>query len=99
MLHGALDVYTSGGLRASLLELVEAGALALVVDLAGVEFVDSAGFSALLAGVRRAQARGGGLALVTADDSVVRMLRIMGLRDVMPVFASAEEAWASFETV
>jgi len=94
---GSLDVHTSGPLRAAMLEVVEEGAITVVADLSAVLFVDSAGFSALLAGARRLHARGGRLALVTTDDSVIRMLRIMGLLEVMPVFDTPDEAWAGLQ--
>ena len=94
---GALDVHSSGELRAVVLGAADAGVHAILVDLREVTFVDSAGFSALLSGARRLAPRGGRLALVSTDESVVRMLRIMGLTDVMPLAATPDEAWASLE--
>jgi anti-sigma B factor antagonist len=93
--RGSLDLASSSELRSVLFETVDAGAEALVVDLRQVTFVDSAGFSALLAASKRLTARQGHLVLVTTDESVVRMLRIMGLTEVMPVAATSEDAWAT----
>ena len=95
--EGSLDVYTSNQLREVLLGAADDGSDAIAVDLRAVTIVDSAGFSALLAGARRLGARSGRLVIITTDESVVRMLRIMGLTGVMPVVASPEEAWASLE--
>lgn len=93
--RGALDVNTSSELRSALFETVDAGGENVVVDLREVTFVDSAGFSALLAASKRLGARGGHLVLITTDESVLRMLRIMGLTEVMPVAATSEDAWAT----
>jgi anti-sigma B factor antagonist len=94
-LRGAVDVYSSPRLRAALIEAVEAGAQGVVVDLREVTFVDSAGFSALMSGAKRLPSDDGHLGLVTTDESVIRMLRIMGLTDALPVSPTHEDAWAS----
>lgn len=96
-LRGAVDVFSSPRLRAALIDAVEAGARAIVVDLREVTFVDSSGFSALMAAVKRLPSGEGHLALITTDESVIRMLRIMGLTDVLPVAATHEEAWAGLQ--
>jgi anti-sigma B factor antagonist len=93
--RGALDVNSSSQLRSALVETVEAGTDALVVDLREVTFVDSAGFSALMTAAKRLHARHGHLVLISTDESVVRMLRIMGLTDVMPLVGTPELAWAA----
>jgi anti-sigma B factor antagonist len=93
-LRGAVDVHSSPRLRAALIEAVEAGAHAIVVDLREVTFVDSAGFSALMSGAKRLPSGDSHLGLVTTDESVIRMLRIMGLTDTLPVSPTHEEAWA-----
>jgi len=93
--RGALDLNSSSQLRSALVEVVEAGTDALVVDLREVTFVDSAGFSALLTAAKRLRARDGHLVLITTDESVVRMLRIMGLTDMMPLADTPEHAWAT----
>src|SRR3954464_13417758 len=84
-LRGAVDVHSSPRLRAALIEAVEAGGHPHLVDPRGGPFVASAGFSALMSGAKRLPSGDGHLGLVTTDESVIRMLRIMGLTDVLPV--------------
>jgi anti-anti-sigma factor len=57
----------------------------LVVDLAGVTFIDCAGVSALLAICRHARALGGSVWPVDASPCVRRLVRITGLQPVLGV--------------
>jgi anti-anti-sigma factor len=55
----------------------------VVVDLAGVEFVDSAGLGALLASHERAKDAGIEMKLANPSDPVRRILDITGTADVL----------------
>ena len=59
-----------------------------IVDLEGVEFIDSAGLGVLLGGRERAQSRNGDLVLVATGRSVVRVLELTGLTRVFEIHAS-----------
>jgi anti-anti-sigma factor len=64
----------------------------VVVDLTPVEFFDCAGLRLLFRARRRVLARGGELRVACADRLVLRILRITGLADLVPVAPSVEEA-------
>ena len=72
---GDVDLSTAGRLRDALLSSAAAGH-PLVVDLAGVRFLDAAGISALVSG---RQATGGRLRIVGATGVVHRVLSVTGL--------------------
>ena len=95
--RGDLDVHSSPRLREALVEAIDAGATALVVDLRAVTFVDSAGFSALMSGVKRLAPREGRLIAVTTNEQVLHAIKLMGLADLIPVAATPEEAWAALD--
>ena len=48
---GEIDVYTAPKLREKLIDLVSAGNYHLVVDMEGVEFLDSTGLGVLVGGL------------------------------------------------
>src|SRR5580698_9028377 len=67
------------------------GALHLVIDLAGVGFMDSLGVSALVAVLRRAP-RGGRVVLASMTPYVLCLARLTHLHDVFDIFADADAA-------
>jgi len=78
-LTGQLDVATAPGFRQSLQEAQYVGAQRVVVDLSGVEFLDSFGLGVLVGGLRRARLHGGRLVLAAANERVRQILEITGL--------------------
>ncbi len=89
---GEIDVYTAPKLREQLIDLVGAGAYHLVVDMEGVEFLDSTGLGVLVGGLKRVRAHEGSLRLVCTQDRILKIFRITGLTKVFPIHASVEEA-------
>ena len=51
----------------------------LIVDLEGVDFIDSAGLGVLLGGLEPAKAAEGDLELVATGQNVIRVLELTGL--------------------
>jgi anti-sigma B factor antagonist len=61
---GEIDVYTAPKLREALLSLVDSGTYRLIVDMSGVEFLDSTGLGVLVGGLKRVRAHDGAIDLV-----------------------------------
>lgn len=91
---GEIDVYTAPSLRERLNELVASGYYDLVVDMEGVEFLDSTGLGVLVGGLKRARSHEGNLRLVCAQEKILKVFRITGLTKVFPIHATLEEALA-----
>jgi anti-sigma B factor antagonist len=89
---GEADLATAPQLHAKLVDLVENGTGSIVVDLTPVAFIDSTGLGALLAGHRRAHARGHTIRLVCPEGQTLRVLRLTGMDMVLPVYSSLVEA-------
>lgn len=84
-LRGELDMAATLRLEPALDEvLAENGIRKLLIDLREVTFIDSTGFSALLAAQERAQAEEVELALLRPPEDVGRALRVSGLDSVLP---------------
>ncbi len=80
-------------LKALFTELVQnEGKNFLVVDLSGVDYIDSSGLSALLLGHRLTRDSGGSLALFGAHGWTEKVIRISELHRVFNMFESEEEA-------
>ena len=91
---GEIDVYTAPTLRERLNELVAEGEYHLVVDMAGVDFLDSTGLGVLVGGLKRARSHEGSLQLVCDQEKILKVFRITGLTKVFPIHASLEGALA-----
>lgn len=92
---GEIDVYTAPKLREQLVDLVAAGSHQLIIDLEGVEFLDSTGLGVLVGGLKRVRAHDGSLQLVCTQDRILKIFRITGLTKVFPIHATVEEALAT----
>lgn len=80
---GDLDLEQAGMLRNALVGHIDAGTNRLVLDMAGCEFVDSAGISLLLTAHNRCAVTGGSLRLVELQPMVTRTLTVSGVLDLL----------------
>src|SRR3954447_11271663 len=92
---GEVDVYTAPRLRERLVELVEAGARSVIVDLSRVEFLGSTGLGVLVGALKRLRAAGGTLALVCGHERLLKIFRITALDRVFALYDSVEAATAA----
>jgi len=92
---GEVDVYTAPRLREKLVELVEAGARHVVVDLSRVEFLDSTGLGVLVGALKRLRAVNGTFGLVCAHERLLKIFRITALDRVFSLYDSVAAATAA----
>lgn len=91
---GEIDVYTAPKLRDTITELVAAGTYDIVIDMEGVEFLDSTGLGVLVGGLKKVRAHDGSLQLVCNQDRLLKIFRITGLAKVFTIHPSADAALA-----
>jgi anti-anti-sigma factor len=90
---GEVDVASCGVLRDSLLRIVtDAGFGGLVVNLAGVRFIDSAGIGVLVGVWRAVRDTSNGLALAAPTPQVRCVLDTAGLTKILPVHDAEADA-------
>ena len=92
---GEIDVYTAPKLREQLAELVDSGRHDIVVDMQGVEFLDSTGLGVLVGGLKRIKQHDGSMNLVCTQERILKIFRITGLTKVFPIHDSVAAAVAS----
>jgi anti-sigma B factor antagonist len=90
---GELDLYTVCHFRQALAELDPGSRV--VIDMSGVSFVDSAGVSALVGGVRRVRDRGGDVAVACPRPALSRLLRTIGVDRLVTISEDVERAMAA----
>ena len=89
-----IDITNAEGLRSALLRAAAAGSGTLVVDMTQTRFCDSSGLHALVAAHKSARAEGREVLLVVPAAAVLRVFAITGMDQVIPNFASLDEALA-----
>jgi anti-sigma B factor antagonist len=93
-LRGELDLIDAADV-ADALEAFAAREPRIIVDLAGLEFIDASGISALVRGRRHARDAGGDVLLAAPQRLVRQVLAIIREGDGFAVHASVAEAAAS----
>ena len=76
---GVLDLEASPALREALQAVLGDGSARLVVDLSGVETIDSVALGVLVSGLKSARKNGGDLRLARPSDRVKTLLKLAGL--------------------
>jgi anti-sigma B factor antagonist len=89
---GEIDVYTAPRLREKIISLVDAGKYHLIVNLEGVEFLDSTGLGVLVGGLKRVRQHDGWIELVCTQPRILRIFRITGLSRVFEIYDSVQQA-------
>jgi len=92
--RGEIHVTTAPEFSQRLTSAIEAGSTALVLDLSGVEFIDSTGLSVLLNALRRVHQLHGAMALVCANPTVLRLFEITKLDSTFDIFGDRASAVA-----
>ena len=90
-LRGELDIADAVSVAAAL-AAVAARERAIIVDLAGLEFIDSSGVAALARGRKHARHAGGDLLLAAPQQQVLRVLTITHLIDAFAVYPRVDDA-------
>ena len=92
--RGEVDVYTAPKFRERLIEMVSEGKHQIIVDLEGVDFLDSTGLGVLVGGLKRLRSHNGDLLLVCTQSRILKVFEITGLTKVFSIHDSVEAATA-----
>jgi anti-sigma B factor antagonist len=85
-------------LRLRLKALVDSGQRRIVLNLAGVDYIDSAGLGCLVAGAATVRRAGGELKLANLTQRVNGLMQITHLSTLFEVYDDLERAWLSFDS-
>ena len=93
--HGEAQVATAPRLREHLLRVVNDDNHRIVVDLLGVDFIDSTGLGVLIGARKRVRSHDGELRLVVADSRILKVFAITGLDQIFPISPTLDLATES----
>ena len=95
-LEGNLDTTSADLAEQRLSELIDAGATKILVNLAEVAFVSSAGLRVLLATAKRLRRTDGDLRVSNLNEMVNQVFEISGFSAILSVFPTEEAAREGF---
>ena len=90
-LSGELDLLSAPALERALERLSESDAELIIVDLRGLEFMDSTGLHLLVQAQQNAHASGRRLALIKGGEQVQRLFELTGVTENLTIVESADE--------
>ncbi len=92
--RGEVDLYTSPRMREAIVERASARTPTVVVDLSGVEYMDSSGVATLVEGLQLSRGYGGTFRLAGLGGTVREVFRFAKLEKVFDIYEDADGALA-----
>jgi len=89
---GEIDMATAPRFRQRLLGVIGAGARHVVIDISGVDFIDSTGLGVVMGGAKRVRSAGGDIRLVAASSRLAELIELTRLDRAVDVFKSVSAA-------
>jgi anti-sigma B factor antagonist len=85
-LEGEIDLSTSAVFKETVYEVIESGRIDIVIDLSGLEFMDSTGLGVLVAALKKTSTEGGSIKLICDKRSILKVFTITGLDKVFSIY-------------
>jgi len=85
----------ASSINSKLHELIDGGKRHVVIDLKGVDFVNSSGLSMLIGGVSTMKGAGGSLRFANASEKIAGLITITKLDQLFQLYPSVDAAVAS----
>ncbi len=91
-IEGRLSAVTTGELKEKLKTLVAKDRIHLILDLEGVDFIDSSGLAALVSGLKSTREVGGSLKLVGLNENTMKVFKLTRLDRVFTFYDQLDQA-------
>jgi anti-anti-sigma factor len=90
--QGSLDNQTYTSLESKIDRLIHHGDARIIIDLAGVDYVSSAGIRVFVTAGLKARHEHGGVVLMSLSEPVSRVVEMLQIREVLPIAKDFTEA-------
>lgn len=90
---GRLDLIAAPELREVVAKSVADGVVKVVVDLSGVDFLDSSGLGALVTGLKATRQVGGNLRIAAAQEQALVVLDLTMMQQVLQPYETVDAAF------
>ena len=84
---GDVDLYNAGELKQSIFKVLSSdGVDSLIVDMKSIDYMDSSGIGALVAGQKKIKTKGGSFALLNMKEDVLNILKLATLDQFFKIY-------------
>lgn len=90
---GRLNMVAAPELRDVVIHATRSGKSRMVIDLAGVEFMDSSGLGALIGALKTTRQAGGDLRIAAAGEQVMMVLKLSNVDRILKPYETADAAF------
>ena len=95
-LRGRLDSTSAGDLKEKVKSCIKAGQVRMIVEMSGVDFVDSSGLGSLVACLRSVNKAGGDIKIASLQDRVRVVFELIRLHHIFEIYDDSTTAAKSF---
>jgi anti-sigma B factor antagonist len=95
-LSGELDLGSVPDVRKAIRSYIEDGQVNFIIDITGLDFIDSSGLGVLVGGLARVRERQGEIKLVCANRRILRVFEMTRLTQLFEIHETEEEAAQRF---
>jgi anti-sigma B factor antagonist len=93
---GVIDTLTAGELEEVIDTLIKRGRFRIVFDLAGVDYISSAGWGIFISHIKDVRAHGGDIKLANMVPNVQEIYQLLEFDNVLQAFSSTDQARDNF---
>ncbi|TAL33001.1 MAG: anti-sigma factor antagonist [Spirochaetes bacterium] len=91
LVSGEVDLYNVSDLKKALFSITDGKHMSVIVDLKNVNYMDSSGIGALVAGQKKMKAHNGKFALINIHDDVLNILKLATLDKFFKIYEDEED--------
>lgn len=95
-LSGELDLNSVPDVRRSIRGLIDEGLVNFIIDLSGLDFIDSSGLGVLVGGLARVREKQGEIKIACSNKRILRIFEMTRLTQLFEIYPSDVEAARSF---
>ncbi|MEM6281036.1 MAG: STAS domain-containing protein [Chloroflexota bacterium] len=94
--NGRIDSMNANQFGEAVLGEIDAGKVRIVLDLAGVDYMSSAGLREIVSALKKVKRAQGDLRVAQPSERVLEVLEMAGLDTILQIFSSQSDAISSF---
>jgi anti-sigma B factor antagonist len=88
---GEVDLYNVSELKKALFSITDGNNYSIIVDMKNVNYMDSSGIGALVAGQKKMRAHNGRFALMNIHEDVLNILKLATLDRFFKIYESEDD--------